>query len=336
MTLFQKLATAALASVLLLIFVGATVRVTGSGMGCPDWPTCWGCWVPPVTVDQVNFDLLPIKKFQKEAASVGRDPALITRESLRAEFNPRYVWTEYINRLTSLPVLAFSFATFLAAFWQRETRPIVFWVAFAALLLVLANGMVGALVVFSGLKAVIITTHLALAMGSIFLFTFCAWRGNDEPWSCPMGNSSALNWLRWIVGALTVVVVTEGILGAQVRELTDEMAKSHLNLPRNAWAGELEQSGVFLLHRSFSWAVFFLATTAWWLRKCYGSRPVGPVENTVLFIVFAQMILGLVMAQVHIYAWVQVLHVGLAGILLSQVVLWMFGLSKHRPPTAAT
>ncbi|WP_075088972.1 COX15/CtaA family protein [Verrucomicrobium spinosum] len=43
-TRFQKLALIAFISVEVLIFVGAVVRATGSGLGCPDWPLCYGCW----------------------------------------------------------------------------------------------------------------------------------------------------------------------------------------------------------------------------------------------------------------------------------------------------
>ena len=82
---FQKVALAALVSLFLLIFMGAIVRVTGSGMGCPDWPTCWGCLIPPWNVEQVDFEKLDIEKFRAKAERAGRDPATITVESLRAE-----------------------------------------------------------------------------------------------------------------------------------------------------------------------------------------------------------------------------------------------------------
>ncbi|MBC8126975.1 MAG: COX15/CtaA family protein [Gloeobacteraceae cyanobacterium ES-bin-144] len=328
MTRFQKLAVAALVSVLLLMFVGAIVRVTGAGMGCPDWPTCWGCLIPPTSVNQVDFNKLPIEKFQQKAARMGRDPASITEESLRREFNPRHVWTEFGNRLCSLPVGFFTLATFIAAFWQREKRPWVFWMAFASLIVVLVNAGMGARVVYSGLAPGVLTLHLALAMSLLGMLTYCAWRGTDSPWRIQM-EARHLNKLRWSVTVLLLAIIYEGILGSQIREMTDEMAKSHLNMPRSAWIVELEGSWKYLLHRSFSWVVFGVTIYGWLLTKRHRQGGTGGVERAVLWLVVLQMILGVVMSQIHIYSWVQVLHVGLAALMLTFVWLWRFGLSRE-------
>ncbi len=325
MTRFQKLAIAALVSVLLLMFVGATVRVTGSGMGCPDWPKCWGRLIPPTSVDQVDFEQLPIKKFQQKAERMGRDASSITEESLRADFNARHVWTEFTNRLFSLPVGFFSLATFIAAFWQREKRPLVFWMAFGSLVVVLVNAWMGARVVYSGLKPGVLTTHLALAMLLTGMLVYCAWRGNDRPWRVKM-DSRLKAGLHRVVMLLLIVTVAEGIIGAQVREMTDELAKFHQNAPRSSWIAELEASWKYLFHRSFSWVVFAAAVWGWVITKRHREGGPGWVENSVFAIVLIQMVLGLVMAQVHIYSWVQVLHVGLAAVLLTLVWLWIFGL----------
>jgi heme a synthase len=325
MNRFQKLATASLVSVLLLMFVGAIVRVTGAGMGCPDWPTCWGCLIPPTSLDAVDFDHLPIEKFQRKAERMGRDPAMITVETLKSEFNPRHVWTEFINRLCSLPVGFFSLATCIAGWWQRRQRPLVFFMAAASLLVVLVNAWMGARVVYSGLKPGVLTTHLALAMSLTGMLVYCAWRGTEKPWRVSL-DESRRRQLRGIVFGLLVVTVGTGILGAQVRELTDEMAKFHHHAPRETWIRELEQSWMYLIHRSLSWVVMALAAAAWWMSRRYRRGGAGWVEWTAFGIVLGQMVLGVIMSQIHIYSWVQVLHVGLAAVLLTVVWLWWFGL----------
>lgn len=326
MTRFQKLAAGALVSLLVLIFVGATVRVTGAGLGCPDWPRCWGGFVPPSDVSEIDFSKLPMEKFRKAAEKMGLDEESVSEESLRKEFNVTHAWTEYLNRLSATPVSIFTLLTFIAAFWQRPKRPLVFWMAFASVMLVFVNALVGALVVSTRLLPMVITIHLALAMLMIGTLTYCVWGGTEEPWRIRLkGGGMAL---KLAVGVLLVTVVAEGVMGSQIREITDELAKAHLHQPREEWIGELEGTGVYVFHRSFSWAVLAAAMTAWWLTVKQREGGPGKVEQAVVGIVWAQMILGLVMARVHIYAWVQLLHVGLAAVLLALVCLWWLGLQK--------
>jgi heme a synthase len=327
MTRFQKLAIAALVSTIFLMFAGAIVRVTGAGMGCPDWPTCWGCLIPPTSVEQVNFSHLPLEKFQRKAQRMGRDPSTISVESLRLEFNPRHVWTEFINRLCSVPVGFLTLSLFIAGFWQRAKRPSVFWMAFGSFAVVMINGWMGARVVYSGLAPGVLTTHLALAMSLMGMLTYCAWRGTDQAWKINVKPLPMMQ-LRVAVTVLLVAIIAEGIMGSQVREMTDELAKNHASQPRSEWIEELEKTWLYLIHRSFSWAILAATLWAWILTKRHRAGGLGRVENGVLVIVLAQMILGVVMAQIHLFSWVQVLHVGLAAILLTLVWLWRFGLSQ--------
>jgi cytochrome c oxidase assembly protein subunit 15 len=268
-----------------------------------------------------------MEKFKAAAAKQGIEPETITASSLRSEFSSRKAWTEYLNRLSATPVSILTLATFIAAFWQRERRPLVFWMAFAAVILLFANAIVGAMVVGMLLKPMVITIHLALAMGMLGTLVYCAWRGTDAPWRIELlpGKSP----LRLAVGALLLLTVVEGILGSQIREITDELARTHLHQSRVEWIGELERSAIYLVHRSFSWAVF--GTTLWAYAGTRKSRSGGPgrVEKVVLAIVLLQMVLGFVMARVHVYAFAQLLHVGLAAVLLSMVCLWWLGLGGN-------
>lgn len=329
---YTKLANAALVSVLTLIFVGAIVRVTGAGMGCPDWPTCWGMLIPPTSVEEVDFDKLDIEKFQEKAKRMGRDPSTISRESLRAEFNPRHVWTEFTNRLFALPVGFFSLATFIASFRFRKCRPHLFWLSFSGLLLVMANAWMGARVVYSGIAPGVLSTHLALAMALICVLTYCVWGGAEHPLKVKTTGKARL--MRMTVLALLIMVFIEGIMGTQIREMTDELAKAHRDAPRETWIGELEHSMIYFIHRSFSWVLLITTVFAFTQAKKHQQDGATPSQIGVLVIMFAQMLLGLVMAQIHIYSWVQVLHVGLAAILLALVFRWYLITPNGKRPLA--
>jgi len=326
---FQQCAKAALVSVLVLIFVGAIVRVTGAGMGCPDWPTCWGCWVPPTKVEDVQFEKLDVAKFQKKAERLGRDPQSITIESLRAEFNPRHVWTEFVNRLFSLPVGLFALLTFVLSFFKQREIPLVFWASFSALILVLVNAWMGARVVYSGLAPGVLTTHMALAFLLIIVQSYVVWRAAHVPQRLVFRDDTMRIRLQRCLWVFFIVIIAEGIMGTQVRELTDSLSK-HLSVPRDQWGETLEHSWLYLLHRSFSWVILGVTGYAWWISRQYRQGAMTLSEKLVIGIVLAQMCLGVVMSQIHIYGVVQILHVGLAAILISAIFFWILSLGSAK------
>ena len=322
MSRFQKFATAALVAVIVLIFVGAIVRVSGAGMGCPDWPKCWGRWVPPTSVEQVDVTKLPFDKFERAAKRYGRDPSTVTAEHVLESFNPVHTWTEYLNRLTSLPVGFFSVATLVLALLTQQGRPWVRTAATLSVLLVGVNAWMGKEVVSSDLEPGVLTIHMALAMFLILPLSFTVWRGCERPWAIP-GDDSVRRKLRMIIGVLLLLIFIEGMLGTRIRELTSELAKTHPGAGRAEWIGVLENTGSYLVHRSFSWVILGSSLWAWFLVRRNGGA--GMVANGVLGVICAQMVLGLIMAQVEIHPVVQVLHLGLSGILLALTTVWFCG-----------
>jgi len=305
----QRLALASIISLILLIFAGAVVRVTGSGLGCPDWPTCWGELIPPTKVEQVNFENLDIERFQRSAERFGRNPDEVTEESLRAEFSGTQTWIEFVNRLMAMPVLLVTFLLMIACLRSGRLRKLGV-VSFA---LVIVNALFGIVVVASGLHTGVVTVHMALAFALLFVLTYILWAGGEEG----AQRKRIPETRRRFLMVLLVCVMVEWAMGSQIREMTDNLMRKYGTESRAEWIHEISDSWMYLIHRSFSWSIFLGAL---FLGKQVGWK--GGVPRLVLAVVAALMVMGLILSQSGIHAVVQVLHVGLAGILVSAVFYW--------------
>lgn len=314
----QRLAIISFIAVELLLFMGAIVRATGSGLGCPDWPFCYGRMIPPTKAEDIDFAHLNLEKFRRKAAQHGRDPASITPESIRAEFNPVHTWTEYVNRLSSMPVGFATLALLIASIRQRGAHPRVFIAAVVSVLLVLVNAWLGAKVVYSGLQPGIITVHMALAILLLCVLVYAAWKAAPQPWRLDVTPA-----LRRTAVCLFVLVVLEGILGSQVREMTDHLAKTHAGEPRSAWVAELEHTWVYLVHRSGSWLIVGVALWFGSQARRVLKGGLGWLEKSIVGIVLAQLALGVLLANVGILPTAQILHIGLSSFLVSGLFLWL-------------
>ena len=103
----------------------------------------------------------------------------------------------------------------------------MFWAAFASLVLVLFNAWLGARVVYSGLKPGVITLHMAAgdaADGAAGVHRLGG--AGERRWRIVLDGPAAA-WARLAIVLLLAVTVAEGVLGSQVREMTDRMKLDH-------------------------------------------------------------------------------------------------------------
>ena len=174
--------------VLLVIFAGSMVRMTGSGMGCPDWPKCFGYLIPPTTEKDVfwksNFNykkgvmILKNEKFYSAKIDFLSSNEFISSNWLEYtkhdynEFSVMNTWFEFINRFIGAIAGLSTFIMFLFSFNFLKTKPVVTIMSFIVVLSMLFQAWLGKLVVDSNLSPYKITVHMLMAIVILSLIIF--------------------------------------------------------------------------------------------------------------------------------------------------------------------
>lgn len=323
----NRLAWITLVCLIILVVVGATVRVTGSGLGCPDWPTCWGCLIPPTHVDQIDVDKLDIEKFKRHAVKKGIDPDTITRETVLDSFDPVHTWIEFGNRLTSLPLGLSSLLLAFFSFTAKRHRGWIIFLSWLGLIDVLGNAIMGALVVRSGLQPGIITLHMGLAFLLICMMVSVVFlsRPNVASPASHRVNPKLKKNLLFVSLLFFAFLFCEGLMGSQLREQTDEFAKIADGLSRDQWADKLGETWIYKVHRSFSWSLLITAGLIfYWIKKQTKLQLREP--KLIVAMVVSMMLMGIILAHISVYQVVQVLHVGMTAVLLAVTWHWIMRL----------
>jgi Uncharacterized protein required for cytochrome oxidase assembly len=167
--------TAALLASVLIVLGGVVVRVTGSGMGCPTWPTCDGTHVIQLVPDSIHLLI------------------------------------EQTNRLvTGLLIVAVGWAI-VAARLQRPRDRMLTRLAWSMFWLVVLNAVAGGITVWVHLNPWVVALHFVLAMGLLACATFtwhrARWTGGEGP-----RPSAGSRGIAWALVVATGVVVATGTL----------------------------------------------------------------------------------------------------------------------------
>lgn len=303
---FQSLAFLTILIVYLLVLAGGIVRGTGSGMGCPDWPKCFGQWVPPTNVAQLppNYQELYGAKLKGEV-----------------EFNAVKTWIEYVNRLLGVLSGLFVFATLLASlpFW-RTNRPIV-WGSVVSFILIGLNGWLGSRVVATELAHYMITLHLLLAILVVFSLLYVYVRSQVKQWDVQQQTGKgSLNALLLVT---TLLSLGQILLGTQVREALDEAVRQLGYEARASWIDTLDWR--FYLHRSFSLVILGLhLAVIYQFRKQMKQTLLSQIAKALVVVVLLEIGTGAIMGYFAVPAVAQPIHLFLAIVMIGlQFVGWL-------------
>lgn len=310
----------ALICMFLIIIAGSFVRITGSGMGCPDWPKCFGYYIPPTEISTVQ--LQEGRQYSKGQMVIHNDTLWLTERDFiyssdfwrsnfgaeaalkvypkhqYAEFNAFHTWTEYINRLLTgllgLPILVMSFLALIYYKKSNDFWPMVY--SIFSIVMIIFEAWLGKMVVDKNLNTSTITLHMVGSLGILLSLLFLIRRTSETPHiTLPVTLRKALSFFF-------LIHLVQLLLGTQVRESVDLLLENGIG--RNILIENLPVG--FKIHRSFSILIVILATMMY---LQYSRLENKPRKFFYLFIVLGfEILFGVGMAYFAVPIALQPLH----------------------------
>ncbi len=312
---------ATLTVIYLVIIAGAVVRMTGSGMGCPDWPKCFGYYIPPTEAETLEWK--PERDYQKGQVIIREEKLEVAQRDFTstkvynpsnweaytkhdyALFNPWHTWIEYINRLLGALAGLFTLALFLSTLFEPKKNRKHIVIAGLVLFGILFQAWLGATVVYSVLNPLKITLHMLMALVLVaLLFYLKAQIDQEQP------ETSELKRHRLMLITALSLTLIQVLFGTQVRQSVD-----HFIDDGNPIATWIQNAPVlFYIHRSFSILVLLVNGILFYrLRKT--SAFYFTYYQVVLGLIFIEIATGIAMSYFEFPFSSQPLHLVIASLL---------------------
>jgi heme a synthase len=276
---------AALVALTLIVFTGAAVRVTGSGLGCPHWPECY---------------------------SNGR---------IVAELNS-HAWIEFGNRLFTSVVAVIAVATGVLVFFRKPFRRDLAILATLLPVGVAGQAVMGGLTVLYGLAPGWVMGHYLLSMAILVAAAALAWRARPafERGEAPAADrlTARTVWTLFVVGAVTIFAGTAATAAGPHAggEGTGDVVH------RFDFNGSTTVNWLINRHGALAALLGVLAVATWWLARRRGADADLRTRLTRICLLMAvQGIVGIVQFQLELPAEIVWVHVALATLTWVGIVL---------------
>jgi cytochrome c oxidase assembly protein subunit 15 len=319
-----------LIAIYLIVIAGSFVRITGSGMGCPDWPKCFGQWVPPTQKSELPADYREkfaekrgkkIDKFcrflssiglKETAAKIQADPTLRQEEP----FNVSKTWTEYGNRLVGFLAGNLLLIGLIWALIKYRQRKLIGLIVLNIVLMGI-EGWFGSIVVASNLVPWTITVHMLLALIIIALQLYIVKLVSIRQ----KGKIEFNTTLKWLAVVILAITFYQLFLGTQVREYIDALTKQGFG--RESWTEKL--GWAFYIHRTFSWLVLVLMAILVWknekMKKYW-------IVRSAFIVLGIELTSGVLLAYANMPGLIQTSHLIFAAILFGILTMLVFRLQS--------
>ena len=319
--------------VYLVIAAGSIVRMTGSGMGCPDWPKCFGYWIPPT--ERTQLDWKPGHQYTKGQVIILNEELRVANGNFESSitfsdrnwgfytqhdyaiFDPYETWIEYLNRLLGVVAgLAVLIMTILS-FWKWKKNISHTLISVLILLGMGFQAWLGKTVVDSNLTPYRVSLHMGMALLIVLGLVFLLFSNQKKAISIP--RNITLKVLAWFAVLLTLFQIG---LGTQVRQFVD----LQMHEPPGQW---LDPAPIkFYVHRTFSLVVLGVHLILFWiLRKM--KRNIK-VFNQILGLIGLEIFSGILMFYFDFPFSSQPLHLIIAALLFGAQSFFILKITSNR------
>jgi len=307
-------------------------------MGCPDWPKCFGGYIPPTNVSDLPRDYKQeyvegrVNKNQKVAKMFDMFGYTDLAQRIRADksilipedFNVNKAWTEYVNRLIGALSGLFLLLAFVFSFSYIKENIFIAVLSFLNLVLVGFQAWLGSIVVSTNLFAWLVTVHMlaALAILALSISTYyMAKVYNKKSISInPIVNVIAL--LVWILSIIQIA------FGTEVRERIDEVANRFQGGYRESWVATA--GNIFLQHRDIAVLVLIGNVVLYALiRKTFSRHSVQQqIMSFTFLMIMLQIVTGVLLSYYSLPPYAQAMHIVLASLIFGAQFYLLLNLNK--------
>jgi len=325
LVLFRRIALAAALLTFVVVVLGAWVRLSAAGLGCPDWPGCYGHLTPSAAAGNIEriTEAFPDRPFEYDKA---------LKEMVHRYF------------ATTLGVLILVLAAFAVANRKDPGQPVALPLALVGL--VVFQGLLGKWTVTLLLKPLIVVLHLLGGLTTLALLAWLAMKPRSAsrgaaPQSSPAQPGGAARRLRLVTNVALVVLVAQIALGGWTSSNYAALACPDFPTCQNEWWPEMDAGEAFVLWRGLgidyeggvldhparvaihfvhrlgaiaaAVALAWLAVAAWRRGETPAVRAAGVLVGAVLI---AQLILGPIMVMRALPLGLATAHNAVAALLL--------------------